>query len=154
MQLPYHILIRCGEDGFVAAQGHNIHGLGSGLQHQSTWSHPLADQQNVSGAPPPATEKPPTPEGPPSKRRRVNPGQDSEQNGEGNGETAETPAPAAQNGKQGKGKKAPNPNERPFIQSLAATADGRYVVAVTGCDKTIWVLENDGKGNLRQLSRR
>lgn len=44
--------------------------------------------------------------------------------------------------------------EQPFVQSITTTIDGRYVVAATGSDKTIWVFEHDGAGGLKQLSSR
>ncbi|KAK2073083.1 hypothetical protein P8C59_007392 [Phyllachora maydis] len=42
----------------------------------------------------------------------------------------------------------------PFVQNLRATPEGRHVVAVTGTDKTLWVFEHDGQGNLKLLSQR
>lgn len=45
-------------------------------------------------------------------------------------------------------------SELPFVILLAATEDGNHLVAVTGQDKTIWVFEHDGKGNLKELSQR
>ncbi|SPQ18693.1 21064eb3-aa97-4643-8e48-66c5c0249ce7 [Thermothielavioides terrestris] len=60
-------------------------------------------------------------------------------------EIQESPAP--EEPPRSAGKKAAqydNPaNERPFVQGLYATADGRHVVAITGSDKTIWVFEHD-----------
>ena len=44
--------------------------------------------------------------------------------------------------------------EKPFVQGMYLTADGRHLVAITGSDKTIWVFEHDGAGNLKQLSQR
>ncbi|KAM5351647.1 hypothetical protein ACJ41O_004370 [Fusarium nematophilum] len=44
--------------------------------------------------------------------------------------------------------------DRPVITHLTSTADGAHVLAITGHDKVIWVFENDGKGNLTQLSKR
>lgn len=45
------------------------------------------------------------------------------------------------------------PTERAMIILMTATQDGHYLVAVTS-DKSIWVLEHDGQGQLKQLSRR
>lgn len=42
----------------------------------------------------------------------------------------------------------------PNIIALTATKDGRHVIAVTGEDKSIIVLENDGNGHLRSVNRR
>lgn len=44
--------------------------------------------------------------------------------------------------------------DRPVVTHLASTASGGHVVAVTGHDKTLWVLAHDGAGGLAQLSRR
>ncbi|KAL1841299.1 hypothetical protein VTJ49DRAFT_7244 [Mycothermus thermophilus] len=136
---PYHLLKVCGGIVF-AAQGSDIHSFNSRLEHVSTWKYP---QQHAAESTGPAEEAQdsPAPEGPPAKRRKVEDGKDD----------------AASNG-QAKGKKAAqydNPaNERPFLQGLYATTDGRYLVAITGCDKTIWVFEHDGAGHLKELSRR
>lgn len=45
------------------------------------------------------------------------------------------------------------PTERHMIILMNATQNGHYVVAVTS-DKSIWVLEHDGHGQLKQISRR
>lgn len=45
------------------------------------------------------------------------------------------------------------PTERPMVILMVATQDGRYFVVVTS-DKSIWVLEHHGQGQLKQLSRR
>lgn len=42
----------------------------------------------------------------------------------------------------------------PLVQCMSVTADGKHVVAVTGSDKTIWVYEHDGNGQLTLLSQR
>lgn len=42
----------------------------------------------------------------------------------------------------------------PMVQCMSVTADGKHVVAVTGSDKTIWVFEHDGNGQLILLSQR
>lgn len=64
-----------------------------------------------------------------------------------------------QKGKKGKGKNKQQTvvsrvPDRPIVTHLTSTADGRHVLAVTGHDKTIWVLEHDGEGNLKQTSQR
>lgn len=43
-------------------------------------------------------------------------------------------------------------SERPIVKLLTST--GNYLVALTDPDKSIWVLEHDGRGHLKQLSRR
>ncbi|GAB1310923.1 tRNA (guanine-N(7)-)-methyltransferase non-catalytic subunit trm82 [Madurella fahalii] len=145
MTVPYHLLKVCGSTVF-AAQGSDIHSFTSTLEYISTWKYPLKQADAPSG---PSTDAPGSPaiEGPPAKRRKVQNNQDSPSSGH---------AAEASNG-QGKTKKnyQENPtNERPFIQGLYATTDGRYLIAITGSDKTIWVFEHDGAGNLNQLSQR
>ncbi|PNY28432.1 tRNA (guanine-N(7)-)-methyltransferase non-catalytic subunit TRM82 [Tolypocladium capitatum] len=44
--------------------------------------------------------------------------------------------------------------DRPVITQVTSTADGHYVLAVSGHDKAIWVFEHDGQGGLTQLSQR
>ncbi|KAK4151967.1 hypothetical protein C8A00DRAFT_44929 [Chaetomidium leptoderma] len=138
MALPYHLLKVCGSTVF-AAQGSDIHSFSSALEYISTWKYPvhIADEANV-----PSTEAQdsPAPEGPPAKRRKMDGGKESASNG------------------QPKSKKAAQyivpANERPFVQGLYATTDGCHLVAITGSDKTIWVFEHDGRGNLKLLSQR
>jgi tRNA (guanine-N(7)-)-methyltransferase subunit TRM82 len=146
MILPYHLLKVCG--GFVfAAQGSDIHSFSSALEHVSTWKYPVQQADESREAPAEAQESP-APEGPPAKRRKTEDGQKSVSNGQ----AADSP-----NGKP-KSKKAAQydcpANERPFVQGLYATTDGRHLIAITGSDKTIWVFEHDGAGNLKQLSQR
>ncbi|KAK1972962.1 WD repeat domain-containing protein [Colletotrichum sublineola] len=42
----------------------------------------------------------------------------------------------------------------PVITIMTTTSDGNYLLAVSGHDKSLWVFEHDGKGNLKQLSQR
>ncbi|KXX75910.1 hypothetical protein MMYC01_207370 [Madurella mycetomatis] len=145
MTVPYHLLKVCGSVVF-AAQGSDIHSFTTTLEYISTWKYPLKQADAPSG---PSTEAPESPaaEGPPAKRRKVQDGEEQQSNGH---------AAEASNG-QGRTKKnhQENPaNERPFIQGLYATTDGRHLIAITGSDKTIWVFEHDGTGNLNQLSQR
>ncbi|KAK7969834.1 hypothetical protein PG988_008907 [Apiospora saccharicola] len=63
----------------------------------------------------------------------------------------------AANGAPQKKKKAEKPaeaTERSYVILLKATGDGRHVVAVTGGNKTVHVLEHDCKGHLTGLSQR
>ncbi|KAK0729165.1 hypothetical protein B0T21DRAFT_394501 [Apiosordaria backusii] len=156
MPVPYHLLQVSGSIIF-AAQGTNIVSFNSSLEHLSTWKYPVKATDAPSEATPdveaPSTvEAPPTPEGPPAKRRRTENDEKEAQNGD-----AATPSSA--NG-QKKGRFHNKPavanisNEKPFINCLITTTDGRHVIAATGSDKTIWVFEHDGSGNLKQLSQR
>ncbi|KAH6650180.1 hypothetical protein F5144DRAFT_608191 [Chaetomium tenue] len=142
MVLPYHLIKVCGSTVF-AAQGGDIHSFNLALEYVSSWKHPVP-QVNESNGPPAEAQESPAQEEPPTKRRKVEPGQEQSPKGRRAKST---------NG-QPKNKKQLPGNERPFIQGLYATTDGRHVVAVTGSDKTIWVFEHDGVGNLKQLSQR
>lgn len=146
MALPYHLLKVCGSVVF-AAQGSDIHSFSLSLEYMSTWKYPVT-QANESNGPSAEIEDSPAPEGPPAKRRRVEDRQEPAPNGHAADPTNGQP-------KSKKNAQYDNPaNERPFIQGLYATTDGRHLVAITGSDKTIWVFEHDGAGNLKQLSQR
>ncbi|KAK3904853.1 hypothetical protein C8A05DRAFT_42150 [Staphylotrichum tortipilum] len=138
MDLPYHLIKVCGNVVF-AAQGSDIHSFSSALEHISTWKYPVK-QPDESKAPESEAQESPAPEGPPTKRRKVENGQESASKGQqGSKKNVKHDLPA---------------NEKPFLQKLFTTADGRHLVAMTGSDKTIWVFEHDGAGNLKQLSQR
>ncbi|KAL2123254.1 hypothetical protein VTJ04DRAFT_3709 [Mycothermus thermophilus] len=147
---PYHLLKVCGGIVF-AAQGSNIHSFNSAFEHISTWKYPMQHGANESANPVEEAQDSPAPEGPPAKRRRV---EGDDKDAAENGNAKQQPS----NGQSKAGKKGAqydNPsNERPFLQGLYATSDGRHLIAITGCDKTIWVFEHDGAGHLKQLSQR
>ena len=142
MAVPYHLLKICGSIVF-AARGSEIHSFSSALEHISTWKYP-GKQGDGSSGPSPDAQESPAPDGPPTKRRKLEDGQE--------------PSAETTNGHDKSKNVTPEPsnasNERPFIQGLYATADGGHVIAITGADKTIWVFEHDGAGNLKQLSQR
>ncbi|KAL2199970.1 hypothetical protein P885DRAFT_29622 [Corynascus similis CBS 632.67] len=148
MVLPFHLVKVCGNIVF-AAQGCDIHSFSSNLRHITTWKYPALKADESNGASKEAQDSP-APEEPPTKRRRVELGAGSE--AATNGQEA-----ASENGRP-KSKKAAQydvpANERPFVQGLYATTHGRHLIAITGSDKTIWVFEHDGAGNLKQLSQR
>ncbi|KAK0731607.1 hypothetical protein B0H67DRAFT_477957 [Lasiosphaeris hirsuta] len=155
MALPYHVLTACGRVIF-AARGGNIYSFSPDLQHLSAWKYPAKQAKAANGSSLEAKASP-VPEEPPTKRRRVEPGKEEDSNG--NGHAIEGDAPNAKGNKQlKKEKKVQDLShrlfEQPYIQSITTTTNGRYVVAVTGSDKTIWVFEHDGAGNLKQLSSR
>ncbi|KAK4165685.1 hypothetical protein QBC43DRAFT_314951 [Cladorrhinum sp. PSN259] len=161
MAVPYHLLKACGGI-IVAAQGTDVHSFNSNLEHISTWQYPIEVKPTETTTEQPAAEvsAPPTPEGPPAKRRRTETGakegitkeQTSKEQG---GKTPESAAAAAPV-RKGRFHRSPVQvaNESPFINCLVATNDGRHVILTTGSDKTIWVLEHDGAGNFKQLSQR
>ncbi len=138
MDLPYHLIKVCGNIVF-AAQGGDILSFSSALEHISTWKYPVK-QPDESKAPESEAQESPAPEGPPAKRRKVENGQES--------------APKDQQVKRKHFKHEQHSAEKPFVQGLYTTTDGRHLVAITGSDKTIWVFEHDGAGNLKQLSQR
>ena len=149
MVLPYHLIKVCGNTVF-AAQGSDIHSFNSALQYVSTWKYPVqqaVQQADESNGPSAEAQDSPAQEEPPTKRRKVEPGQEEGPKGrrakfknrQPNNKSAKYDVPG---------------NERPFIQGLYVTTDGRHLVAITGSDKTIWVFEHDGAGNLKQLSQR
>ncbi|KAK3329645.1 hypothetical protein B0H66DRAFT_541700 [Apodospora peruviana] len=153
MALPYQVLKVCGNIVF-AARGCNIYSFNSALECVSAWKYPVKQETGQDGSTP-ASTAPPTPEGPPTKRRRVEPDQESASNGNGDVASAEAPklTKKQQRKKEPKPKQNP-PSERPFIQGLYATSDCHHIVAITGSDKTIWVFEHDGAGRLKHLSNR
>ncbi|KAK4205311.1 hypothetical protein QBC40DRAFT_50703 [Triangularia verruculosa] len=163
MPVPYHILQRAGSVVF-AAQGADIASFGAAeLKHVSTWKYPAKTTESTGEAAldvevpttvetPTAVEAPPTPEGPPSKRRRT-------ENEEKEVKDGDAATPSSTNGqKKGRFPHKPQPanipNEKPFINCLITTTDGSHVIATTGSDKTIWVFEHDGSGNLKEISQR
>ncbi|KAK6954394.1 hypothetical protein Daesc_004361 [Daldinia eschscholtzii] len=175
MNLPYQYLSRLGRSSILcAAKGASIHtfDLDAGNSFLSSWTHPLA-KKSGNGEPQETNQ-----EGQedqkldeqesgqrPSKKRKLNAEkkpsgaeEGTSQADTGTVEAAETATAAA--AANGNGKKKQKPESRvqgpeiPFVALMTATEDGRYLVAVTGQDKTLWVLEHDGKGVLKELSQR
>lgn len=80
---------------------------------------------------------------PPSKKRRLS------------SETADAPEQSVKKQKHnGNKKKGPKLEKPASVACLTSTRDGQHVIAVTGEDKTVRVLEHDGSGNLSLLSER
>ncbi|KAK0733436.1 hypothetical protein B0T26DRAFT_19797 [Lasiosphaeria miniovina] len=161
MALPYHMLKVCG-DILFAARGSSIHSFNLNLEPLGTWKYPV---QQASGPSAPShsqqPREPPAPQSkPPSKRRKLEAGQEPVINSQDADADAdqETPQPGNRRRRRNKsGSHEPSyssPHDVPFIHELSATTDGRHIVAITGSDKTIWVFEHDGAGNLKELSRR
>lgn len=176
MKIPYNVVHVSGSVLF-AARGGKIHSfnLDDGA-HLSTWKHPDVDKVDAAvkaisdeaSSEKPVSQEPVAAEGggsdePPAKRQKV-----EEPKDEAVKETEQTEDPDKQaSGKKKGGKKSKNRNQprskehnisrvpdRPVITHLTSTSDGSHVLAITGHDKAIWVFENDGKGNLTQLSKR
>ena len=168
MAMPYHCIKRCGSV-LVAARGSSIDSFnpedGSLL---STWKCPCPSVQegnnkerNIAnpptGVPSTAldTQKPESSidlvleSPPPAKRRKLSTVEDEAQK------------PPARNGAK-KGNRRLDATvsglETVAVIALAATEQGRHVIAVTGDDKSIRVFETtvdgDGKQCLKQLSQR
>ncbi|RCI14658.1 hypothetical protein L249_6953 [Ophiocordyceps polyrhachis-furcata BCC 54312] len=150
LKIPYNRLHVRGKILFAARSG-RIHSfsLNDG-KHISTWQHP--DDKNADSEPPPA------------KRQRRN---DDDDNGRRNGDNepgndAVEDGDEVQGGKKtktrsgggGGGRPVARVPDRAVVTQLTSSLDGRYVVAVSGHDKIIWVFDHDGNGNLKPLSRR
>ncbi|RSL84541.1 hypothetical protein CEP51_003854 [Fusarium floridanum] len=176
MKIPYNVVHVSGSVLF-AARGGKIHSfsLDDGA-HISTWKHPDVDKVDAAvkaisdeaSSEKPVGQETAVVEGegsdePPAKRQRV-----EEPKDEAVKETEQTEDPDKQaSGKKKGGKKSKNRNQprnkeqnisrvpdRPVVTHLTSTSDGSHVLAITGHDKAIWVFENDGKGNLTQISKR
>lgn len=175
MGLPYQCIKRCGKV-LVAAKGSFIDTFnpedGSLLStwkcpsaHESSNSRPETSGQVLDG---PVnrlgTHKSESPldvvleSSPPAKRRKLSAGD----------EDGPAQNPAKENGRKKDQERGKKGNRRldavaigfeaPAVISLAATEDGRHVIAVTGEDKSIRVFQNsfdgDGRHYLSQLSQR
>lgn len=164
MKLPFHAVeVRGGI--LFAARGASIHSfnLADGSHISCSWKFPAAEVNktaaprkedqlviNVSenSTPAPSQDE----QGPPAKRVKLDSGETQADN--------ETPSlrGGGSGGKKNK-KQGPKPGslsqttERSMVILMTITQDGQHVVAVTS-DKSIWVLEHDGQGQLKQLSRR
>ncbi|KAI1649834.1 uncharacterized protein F4817DRAFT_357229 [Daldinia loculata] len=165
MNLPYQYLSRLGQSSILcAAKGSSIHtfDLEAGNSFLSSWTHPLTKQAR-SGEP---RETETSQEGQelneqesgqrPSKKRKLN---EEKKPGAEEG-TSQADTGAVETTANGSGKKKHKPESRvqgpeiPFVALMTATEDGRYLVAVTGQDKTLWVFEHDRKGVLKEISQR
>ncbi|KAI8720955.1 TRNA (guanine-N(7)-)-methyltransferase non-catalytic subunit TRM82 [Fusarium sp. LHS14.1] len=175
MKIPYNVVHVSGSVLF-AARGGKIHSfsLDDGA-HLSTWKHPDVDKVDAAvkaisdeaSSEKPVSQESAVVEGegsdePPAKRQKV-----EEPKDEAVKETEQEDPDKQASGKKKGGKKSKNRNQpkskehnisrvpdRPVITHLTSTSDGSHVLAITGHDKAIWVFENDGKGNLTQLSKR
>ncbi|GAP86210.1 putative wd repeat domain-containing protein [Rosellinia necatrix] len=164
MGLPFQCLSPLGRGStlFCAARGCSIltFDLDAGPQPLFSWTHPLLRpagnaNEEVREARASQEGEGRTEQQPPSKRRRI--GSDGAEPTGGTGHeqgTADAPANGEKNQKKGKSNRPPPRPEAPFLVLLAATEDGRHVIAVTGQDKTLWVFEHDGKGSLKEISQR
>ncbi|RYO87012.1 hypothetical protein DL766_005280 [Monosporascus sp. MC13-8B] len=149
MGFPYQCLSTIGESTLLCgSKGTNIYTFDiASCTLLSSWSHPFSrkgglrvgtDEAENSGG----QES----EQPPSKKRKVESNSEDKLGDEGPEKPAGEPE-AADGERPGKNRKpkqpAPRPQEQPFVILIAATSDGKHVVAVTGTDKTVWVFEHD-----------
>lgn len=171
MKLPYNHLHAHGNVLF-AARGGKIHqfSLVDG-SHITTWKHPdvdrvasavkaIAEAEEETKEPEVEDVEPETEEGqPPAKRQRLESGSAATTEGDA------TKAKDDEGKRKGKKQKGRNRNhdypnrvsrvpDRPVITQMTSTANGRYLVAVTGHDKNIWVFAHEGQEQLKQLSSR
>ncbi|KAI1383217.1 uncharacterized protein F4822DRAFT_419695 [Hypoxylon trugodes] len=165
MGLPYQCVTRLGQSSILcAAKGTDIHtfDLDSNSSFLSSWTHPSVKE--VGNSEPQGT----VPEDqdidehengqPPSKKRKLSSDERPSVEGEnGKADIEAVEGVATANGKKGKKQKSESSSQRPelpFVILLTATEDGSHIVVVTGQDKTLWVLEHDGKGVLKEISQR
>jgi tRNA (guanine-N(7)-)-methyltransferase subunit TRM82 len=171
--IPYNRVQTTGTILF-ATRGGKIHSFDlSTHKHISTWQHPdvekHTDTVNPEAEPKIEMEAPAEPENageaeegePPAKRQKV---VEDDLNATTEKVEAVEESKAPSKGKKGKGK-GKNDNhgdqsrmgrvvDRPLITLMTCTSDGKHLIAVSGHDKSVWVFEHDGKGQLTQLSQR
>ncbi|KAI8965962.1 hypothetical protein F5Y11DRAFT_310954 [Daldinia sp. FL1419] len=173
MNLPYQYLSRLGQSSILcAAKGGSIHtfDLDAGNSFLSSWTHPT--KKKPSSREPQAQEKSEEDREDqedreldeqesgqrPAKKRKLN--EDKKPSAEEGDNQADTKAAEEEAEANGDGKKKPKSDPRvqgpeiPFVALMTSTEDGKYLVAVSGQDKTVWVFEHDGKGFLKELSQR
>lgn len=166
MKIPYN-QIHVNQGIIFGARSGQIHtfSLDSRKLIQA-WKHPDApkvdDQPGAAGAPEDSEE-------PPSKRQRTlgdddvstskateEAPQSDQKPGEDEAQGLVKGSNNEKRGKRGQRSQRAQPGipDRPVINKLTSTEDGRYLVAVSGHDKAIRVFEHDGDGQLTLLSQR
>jgi tRNA (guanine-N(7)-)-methyltransferase subunit TRM82 len=179
MRIPYSCLVV--HDGVVlAGRGGQIQSFRiNGGAPLSVWRHPAAEAEEKASRASLGTEpgNPVADTGeqleqvalePPAKKQRLESAspddkgtrEDERDENDGGGNCGEE----GQGGKQRKkkGKKNFTIHRTPIsrqtdihvIMMMEFTQDGKYLVAVSGHDKAIWVFEHDGDGVLKELSKR
>lgn len=140
MKLPFHGVQVCG-DILFAARGGNIHSFNSDGAHISCWKYPAESKDATKNGHSDSTPAPQDDQGPPAKRMKL----DNEEPQVRKKGQPKKPGPMSQ------------PSDRPMVILMTATSGGDashgHVIIVTS-DKSIWVFEHDGRGGLKQLSRR
>lgn len=167
MKVPYSCVASHAELLFASRGGQiQVFNLEGGAP-LSTWNHPEADKEaSATKKAHDGSEEQPLLEPdnqPPQKRQRLE--EDTDEN--------EDDAPAqemagervneqAQIAKKKSKKDHARVNRDPIskrpdvhiIVLLSVSRDGKYVAAVSGHDKTLWVFDHDGNGGLKESSRR
>ncbi|KAH8676311.1 hypothetical protein BX600DRAFT_199045 [Xylariales sp. PMI_506] len=172
MTIPYQCLSSLGESGIIcAARGSGIFTFGPNGSLLASWQHPTSrpnsggDDADVANDIDETGAKIDQAGGatPPAKRRRV----DADTVGDAvipNAASEDIAGDVASGETQSntqKKKKKPGPRhsltstqEKALVIVLKSVPDGNYVVAVTGQDKTLWVFEHNGHGQLSEVSQR
>ena len=164
-QMPYQRLQRSG-NVLIAARGSSIDTFDlSNGSFLSSWSTAPETVNAPTHSTPNALES----SSPPSKRRKVVDEEDvadSEPTGQlsakistnGNGNGVAKAEKKKQQNQKSRAESASSGLEYPAVTCLAASSDGKHVVAVTAEDKSVRVLEHvkneSGKQGLRQISIR
>jgi tRNA (guanine-N(7)-)-methyltransferase subunit TRM82 len=152
MLTPFQRLLLCNREGselqtvLLAASGPSIRTFNpNNGSFISKWSHLDVSEANSSSHDGSKVSHEEEREGPPEKRRKV----DEE-------EVSDTPSAeiVVENGTRRRRKPRRPAFTTPMITHLCSTSNGRYIVAVTGEDKCIRVLELLEDGRLSQLSQR
>ncbi|OBT62957.1 hypothetical protein VE03_07654 [Pseudogymnoascus sp. 23342-1-I1] len=108
-------------------------------------SKPTNDGDGLQGSAAPSVEVAGSDSNQPAKRRKLS--------DPSNEESSVTKAPKGENPRACKQRTATNTSTYPNIVALTSSNDGKYVIIVTGEDKTIRVLQQDD-GHLQQISER
>ena len=174
MRVPFSCVTTHGDVVFAARGGQiQTFKLGGGPA-LTTWNHPEAEKEAATStelaagsvekgdqAPPADTSS--LENEPPAKRQRVEPSALEEAIPEAGTDTPqEEEARDDLKGGKKKGKKPHGNGRGPISRQqeyhliiiLEVSADGKYVAAVSGNDKTLWVFEHDGNGALKESSQR
>ncbi|KFG80485.1 tRNA methyltransferase [Metarhizium anisopliae] len=154
--IPYNRVQTIGNILF-ATRGGKIHSFNlSDHKHISTWQHPDVEKQSIAGdsqtqlesetkTPTNAENAPETEQSePPAKRQKVAEGDLNISGGKGKGKSDN----------HGDKSRMGRVVDRPLITLLTCTDDGKHLIAVSGHDKSVWVFEHDGEGQIIQLSQR
>lgn len=178
MKIPYNQVHANGGIIFAARSGQiQTFSLNDG-KLISTWKHPdvekvaeavknIADaEKEVDAAAAEMLQEEDQEEGqePPAKRQKTTSDEDvsaskTTESTRGQ-ESPETPKGGKTKGKKPKNQHAKSGRpqsrvpDRPIVTQLTSTTDGKHLLAVTGHDKTIWVFEHDGAGQISNISQR